>query len=137
MLKGKTIVLAILIIFITHTLKANEFNGAWHLRVLDGMEVRKARAILNFDMDKMTLFGFDACNQIGGTLIKNSDVNITIPILISTKMACRKNIHHWVRKCLHDTLKEGFSIKEEKKYGVQGMTLKSRSHELFLKKMER
>jgi hypothetical protein len=52
-------------------------------------------------------------------------------------MDCRENIHTWVSKRLHETLKEGFTIKEEKKYGVEGITLKSASHELFLKRMER
>ena len=112
-------------------------NGNWHLRVMDGMEVRKARAILDFDMDKMTLSGFDACNRIGGSLVKNSDTNMTTPMLMSTKMGCRGKIHNWVSKRLHVLLKEGFNIKEEKKYGVEGITLKSPSHELFFKRMER
>ncbi len=116
-------------------IKNDDLNGNWHLRVMDGMEVREARAILDFDMDKMELSGFDACNRIGGTLIKNTDTNFTAPMLMSTKMACRDNIHNWVSKRLHETLKEGFGLKEEKKYGVEGITLKSPTHELFLRKM--
>ena len=122
---------------LSETIDYSTLNGNWHLRVMDGMEVRKARAILDFDMEKMKLSGFDACNRIGGTLVKNSDTNMTTPMLISTKMACRDNIHNWVSQRLHITLKEGFSIKEEKKYGVEGITLKSPSHELFFKKMGR
>lgn len=112
-------------------------NGAWHLRVMDGMEVRKARAILDFDIKKMHLSGFDACNRISGALIKNSDTNMSTPMLISTKMACRGNIHNWVSQRLHQTLKEGFFIKEETKYDVDGITLKSPNHELFFKRMEK
>jgi len=112
-------------------------NGAWHLRVMDGMEVRKARAILDFDMKKMYLSGFDACNRISGALIKNSDTNMSIPMLISTKMACRGNIHTWVSQRLHEVLKEGFFITEEIKYDVNGIILKNPKHELFFKRMEK
>ena len=127
----------ILLTLYTQILIANDFNGVWHLRVMDGMEVRKARAILDFDMDKMKLSGFDACNRIAGEMKKNSDTNTSVPMLFVTRMDCRENIHTWVSKRLHETLKEGFTIKEEKKYGVEGITLKSASHELFLKRMER
>ncbi|HIQ27641.1 MAG TPA: META domain-containing protein [Sulfurovum sp.] len=112
-------------------------NGSWHLRVMDGMEVRKARAILDFDMKKMQLSGFDACNRIRGTLIKHSDINLTVPMLITTKMACRGKIHNWVSNRLHQTLKERFNIQEENRYGVDGITIKSLHHELFFKKMHR
>jgi heat shock protein HslJ len=112
-------------------------NGPWHLRVMDGMEVRKARAILDFDMKKMQLSGFDACNRISGTLIKHSDINLTVPILISTKMACRGKIHNWVSYRLHQTLKEGFKVQEQNRYGVDGIMLKSLHHELFFKKMQK
>jgi len=124
----------------TQLLTANDlkdFNGDWHLRVMDGMEVRKARAILDFDMEKMKLSGFDSCNRISGELIKHSDTNITAPLLISTRMACRDNIHNWVSQRLHETLKEGFQLKAESKYGIEGITLKSPTHELFLKRMEK
>jgi heat shock protein HslJ len=134
MLKKTSLLLLTLYV---QTLMANELDGVWHLRVMDGMEVRKARAILDFDMEKMKLSGFDACNRIGGEIKKVSDTNTSIPIVFSTRMACRGKIHTWVSKRLHKTLKEGFTVKEEKRYGVEGITLKSSSHELFLKQMER
>lgn len=118
-------------------IKKDEFNGNWHMRVMDGMDVRKARAILDFDMDKMKLSGFDGCNRISGTLVENSDTNITVPLLRSTRMACRNKMHSWVSKRLKETLNESFSIAKEKKYGIQGITVKSLSHELFFKKMQR
>jgi len=136
-LKKVSLLLVTLTTLYTQTVTANDFDGAWHLRVMDGMEVRKARAILDLDMDKMKLSGFDACNRIGGTLIKNSDSNMTTPMLRSTKMGCRGKIQNWVSKRLHALLKEGFNIKEENKYGVHGITLKSPHHELFFKRMER
>jgi heat shock protein HslJ len=119
----------------SETLEMSKLSGAWHLRVMDGMEVRKARAILDFQVEKMQLSGFDSCNRIGGALQKNSDTNMTVPMLMSTRMACREPIHNWVSQRLHETLTEGFNIIEEEKYGVEGITLKSPSHELFLKKM--
>lgn len=132
-----TLLMSTLCLPLLHANGLKDFNGTWHLRAMDGMEVRKARAILEFDMDKMKLSGFDSCNRIGGALIKNSDTNITTPMLMSTKMACREHIDNWVSRRLQETLKEGFSLKEETKYGIEGITLKSPSHELFLKKMER
>jgi len=106
-----------------------KLSGSWHLRILDGGEVRKARAILDFDAKKMKLSGFDGCNRITGNLIKDTQQHLSAQ-LISTRMACRENIHRYVSKRLHETISEGFSIKEEKKYGVEGITLKSVSHEL-------
>jgi len=136
MFKRTSFIFTLVTIFYTQSIVANNLNGAWHLRVMDGMDVRKARAILDFNMDKMKLSGFDACNRIGGKLIKNTeDNNMSTSMLVSTKMACRGRIFSWVRKRLHKTLKEGFEIKEEKKYGLKGITLKSPSHELFFKKM--
>lgn len=119
------------------TIEKEDLNGAWHLRVMDGMEVRKARAILDFDMDKMKLSGFDSCNRIGGNLIENSETNTTVPFLMATRMACRNHIHTWVSQRLHEVLKEGYFIVKEKKYGIEGITLKSPSHELFFKRMQR
>ncbi len=111
-----------------------KFDGAWHLRALDGMEVRKARAILDFDATKMRLEGFDGCNRITGKLTKNHEGKLTAN-LISTRMACREPIHTYVSQRLHTTIAEGFTIQEEKVYGIEGITIKSASHELFLKKM--
>ena len=119
----------------TKTIDLNKFNGNWHLRIMDGMEVRKARAILDFDIEKMKLSGFDGCNRIGGALQKNSDTNMTTPMLMSTKMACREPIHNWVSQRLHETLSEGFSITEAKRNGVDGIILKSPRHELFFGRM--
>lgn len=111
-------------------------SGSWHLRVMDGNEVRKARAILDFDADKMFLSGFDGCNRITGTLKKDPN-NTLSAMLVSTRMACRQNIHRYVSKRLQETVNEGFSIREDKKYGVEGITLKSAHHELFFKRMEK
>jgi len=113
-----------------------KLSGNWHLRVMDGMEVRKARAILDFDANKMHISGFDGCNRINGTLETNS-TNIMRAQLMSTRMACRENIHRWVSKRLHETVNKGFSVREETKYGVEGITIKSSEHELFFKRMER
>jgi heat shock protein HslJ len=122
------------------------FQGAWHLHVMDGMEVRKARAILDFTIESNTtddnttysiiLSGFDSCNRITGT-VQEIDNNLTIPIIMSTKMGCRGKVHRWVSKRLQETLKEHFSIKESEKYDPEGIRIKSVSHTLFFKKMER
>lgn len=117
----------------TQSVDLNDLNGNWHLRVMDGKEVRKARAILDFDAGKMKVSGFDGCNQITGTL-KGDDKHMSSK-LISTRMACRQSIHAYVSKKLHETISEGFSIKEEEKYGIKGITLKSSKHELFFKRM--
>jgi len=118
----------------TKTMDLEAVNGNWHLRIMDGMEVRKARAILDFDSKKMKLDGFDGCNRIAGKLIKNSDTNISSK-LRSTRMECRQPIHSYVSKRLQETIREGFSITEAKRYGVNGISLKSPSHELFFRKM--
>jgi len=117
------------------SVELNTLSGSWHLRVLDGNEVRKARAILDFDAKKMKIDGFDGCNRISGILRKDN-VNIMHAKLMSTRMACRENIHKWVSTKLHETVSEGFSIKKEEKYGIKGITLKSSKHELFFKRME-
>ena len=117
----------------TQSLDLNDLDGNWHLRVMDGKEVRKARAILDFDSGKMKVSGFDGCNQITGTL-KGDDKHMSSQ-LISTRMACRQSIHTYVSKKLHETISEGFSIKEEEKHGIKGITLKSSKHELFFKRM--
>ena len=113
----------------------DKLSGNWHLRIMDGMEVRKARAILDFDMETMRLSGFDGCNRISGVLKQHSDSNMTTLNLISTRMACRERMHIWVSTRLHETIKEGFGITKAKRNGVDGITLKSQSHELFFKKM--
>ena len=128
-------------LFSTTLLSANinlsELSGSWHMRVLDGMEVRKARAILDFDAKKMRVDGFDSCNRISGILKQNLQTKQLRTQLRTTRMECRGNIQKWVSKRLHETMSEGFTIKEEKKYGVEGITLKSSGHEVFFKRMER
>ena len=113
----------------------SQLSGAWHMRVLDGMEVRKARAILDFDAKKMRVDGFDSCNRISGTLIRNPQTKHLRTQVRTTRMACRGKVQAWVSKRLHETMSEGFSIKKETKYGVEGITLKSAKHELFFKRM--
>ena len=138
MLLKKTLIISVLSTLLwseTQSIDLSDLNGNWHLRVMDGNEVRKARAILDFDADKMKVSGFAGCNQISGTL-KGDDRNMSSQ-LISTRMACREPIHAYVSKKLHETIAEGFSIKEEKKYGVEGITLKSSKHELFFKRMDK
>ncbi len=141
MLYKKIVIIATLVTLATANLTAkiqtidlDDLNGNWHLRVMDGMEVRKARAILDFDTEKMQLSGFDGCNRISGTLQKIGDANMSSK-LASTKMACRGRIQSYVSKRLHETVSEGFSITEDTKYGVDGITLKSSSHELFFGRM--
>ncbi len=138
----RTVIITALITLLTSSISAEiksmpleKLNGVWHLRVMDSMEVRKARAILDFDIEKMKLSGFDSCNRIGGALHKNSDTNITVPMLMATRMACREPLENWVSKRLHETLEEGFNITEDTKYGVEGITIKSQNHELFFKRM--
>ena len=113
----------------------SQLSGSWHMRVLDGMEVRKARAILDFDAKKMRVDGFDSCNRISGILTQNPQTQQLSTKLRTTRMACRGKMQAWVSKRLHETMSEGFSIKKEKKYGVEGITLKSAKHELFFKRM--
>lgn len=52
----------------------SELSGSWHMRALNGMEVCKARAILDFDEKKMRADGFDSCKRIFGILTQNSQV---------------------------------------------------------------
>lgn len=141
MLYKKTFILSILLSLLTSCLSAeeeivklDELDGNWHLRIMDGMEVRGARAILDFNSEKMTLSGFDGCNQISGALVRVSDTNMTSK-LMATKMACREPIHDYASKRLHETLAEGFSIAQSKRDGIEGITIKSQNHELFFKRM--
>jgi heat shock protein HslJ len=126
-------------LFVTTLLSAHinlaKLSGSWHMRIMDGMDVRKARAILDFDAKQMRIEGFDGCNRIFGTLKENPQNRQLSTKLHTTRMACRRHIHRWVSKRLHETLREGFYIKKEKKYGVKGITIKSAKHELFFKKM--
>ena len=112
----------------------NELQGDWHLRELDGYEVRKARAILDFEPSKMVIDGFDACNRINGKLIKKADGTYTSR-LRTTRMACRGNLFSFVSQRLHQAIDEGFTVEKATRHGVDGILLKSKSHELFFKRM--
>ncbi len=111
-----------------------DLEGNWHLRVMDGKEVRKARAIVDFHPKSMVLEGFDGCNRMSGKIQRTTEDRFFSKIT-STRMACRQNIHRFVSKGLQTTIKEGFTVTEEKRFGVEGITLKSKHHDLFFKKM--
>ena len=113
----------------------SDLNGNWHLRAMDGKEVRKARAILDIHGEQMIVNGFDGCNSIYGVLKAHDKITFSTT-LKTTRMACRQSIHRYVSKRLHETVREGFTITEVKRYGVEGITLKSKNHDLFFKKME-
>jgi len=113
----------------------SDLNGNWHLRAMDGHEVRKARAILDVHGEQMIVNGFDGCNSIYGVLTAHNKITFSAT-LTSTRMACRQSIHRYVSKRLHETVQEGFTITEGKRYGVEGITLKSKNHDLFFKRME-
>jgi len=112
----------------------NNLEGDWHLRVMDGYDVRKVRAILDFQPRKMRLEGFDACNRISGklTLLKEGTYRSR---LATTRMACRGKQQSFVSRRLHETIEEGFTIHKEHRYGIDGLTIQSKSHTLFFKKM--
>ncbi|MFC2073469.1 META domain-containing protein [Campylobacterota bacterium] len=118
----------------TKTVAMNELQGNWHLRSMDGKDVRKARAILDFDAKRMKLNGFDGCNRLSGELTTNNETIISTK-LAATNMECRQSIHRYVRKRLHKTMKEGFTVTEATQNGIKGITIKSSKHELFFKKM--
>ena len=135
MLKRSLVILLLSTLLWSENNTSNPINGNWHLRMIDGKDVRKARAIFDLDLDTMNLSGFDACNRMNGKLIQKSENNISVPALITTRMACREPIHIEVSKQVHQLLKEGFIIIEEKKDGIEGLTIKSPSYEFFFKKM--
>ena len=110
-------------------------TGSWHLRAMDGKEVRKARAILEFDANSMKISGFDGCNSINGLLKQDPTNKNYYSKLTSTRMACRGSLHRYVSHNLHQTLESRFIMSKEKKYGIHGLRIKSGKHELFFKKM--
>lgn len=141
MLNKKSILIALIVSLSTIHLSAqtenidlDELNGNWHLRTMDGKDVRHARAILDFDAKNMKLSGFDGCNPMSSTL-KESNKIIKSTTLSNASMACRESIHQYVRTRLHKTIKEGFSVKKTTLNGIEGITIKSSKHELFFKKM--
>jgi heat shock protein HslJ len=116
------------------TVDLEDLEGDWHLRIMDGYDVRKTRAILDFKPKSMRLEGFDACNRISGKLVPlgNGTYKSTLK---TTRMACRGKSHNFVSSRLHETIENGFTIKEERRYGVDGITIKSATHDLFFKRM--
>lgn len=118
----------------TKDIDLDDLHGNWHLRTMDGKDVREARAILDFDAKHMRLNGFDGCNQMSSEL-RTNDQNLISTKLAATDMACRQSIHSYVRTRLHKTVKEGFSVTKTTQNGIEGITIKSSKHELFFKKM--
>ncbi len=109
-------------------------KGDWHLKVMDGYNVRKARAILDFHPDTMRIEGFDSCNRITGKLQKHKDGTYTAT-LATTRMACRNRLTSFVSKRLHETIEKGFQVISEQRYGMEGITIKSKKHDLFFRRM--
>ena len=141
MLTKKTLSLAMFVSLCTTNLSAqtksidiDDLHGNWHLRTMDGKDVRKARAILDFDAKNMKLNGFDGCNRISSEL-KTNDKTLKSDKLATTRMSCRQSIHSYVRKRLHITVKEGFTVTEATQNGVEGILVKGSKHELFFKWM--
>lgn len=141
MLNKKSVLFALIVSLSTVQLSAqtesvdlDELNGNWHLRTVDGKDVRQARAILDFDAKNMKLNGFDGCNPMSSTLKENNKI-ITSKTVSNESMACRESIHQYVRTRLHKTMKEGFTVKKSTQNGIEGITIKSSKHKLFFKKM--
>ena len=112
----------------------SDVNGNWHLRTADGHDVKKARAILDFHSTQMIINGFDGCNRISGVL-KTQGSTVFYAKLQSSRMGCRQNIHRYTSKKVKAAIKEGFTITKGTRYGVEGITLRSKHHDLFFKKM--
>jgi heat shock protein HslJ len=141
MLNKKTFIVTLLVSLCSNYLSAqpksvdlDDLHGNWHLRTMDGKDVRKARAILDFDAKNMELNGFDGCNRISSEL-KANNKTLKSAKLSTTKMGCRQYIHSYVRKRLHKTVKEGFTVTEATQNGVEGILVKGSKHELFFKWM--
>jgi heat shock protein HslJ len=141
MLYKKTLMATLLVSLCTSYLSAqtksvdlDDLHGNWHLRTMDGKDVRKARAILDFDAKHMKLTGFDGCNPMSSELKTNNKI-IKSTKLSATKMGCRQSIHSYVRKRLHKTVKDGFTVTKANQNGVDGILIKGSKHELFFKWM--
>jgi len=142
MIKHKNLLAALFISFLGTGLAANSLtksnlssvDGNWHLRVVDGHNVKKARAIIDFHAKSMIIEGFDGCNRMSGYL-KVQGQNTFYSKLRSSRMGCRQNIHRYTSKRVKAAIKEGFTITKGKRYGTEGITLKSKNHDLFFKKM--
>jgi heat shock protein HslJ len=118
----------------TKSVDLDDLHGNWHLRSMDGKDVRKARAILDFDAKNMKLNGFDGCNRISSEL-KTNHKTLQSSKLATTRMGCRQSIHSYVRKRLHKTVKEGFTVTKATQNGEKGILVKGSKHELFFKWM--
>lgn len=141
MLNKKSLIVTLLVSLCTSYLSAqtesvdlDDLHGNWHLRSMDGKDVRKARAILDFDAKNMRLDGFDGCNRISSELKTNSKT-LKSTKLATTRMGCRESIHSYVRTRLHKTVKEGFTVTKAKQNGVEGILVKGSKHKLFFKWM--
>ena len=141
MLYKKTLISTLLVSLCTSYLSAgtksiglDDLHGNWHLRTMDGKDVRKVRAILDFDAKNMKLNGFDGCNRMSSEL-KTNNKTLKSTKLAATRMGCRQSIHSYVRKRLHRTVKEGFTVTEATQNGIDGILIKSSKHELFFKWM--
>ena len=104
MLYKKTLLLTLLASLCASYLSAqpksidlDDLDGNWHLRSVDGKDVRKARAILDFDAKHMKLNGFDGCNPMSSEL-KADNTIIKSTKLSTKKNGCRQSIHRYVRK---------------------------------------
>ena len=141
MLYQKTLMATLLVSLSTTYLSAqtksvalDDLHGNWHLRTMDGKDVRQARAILDFDAKNMKLNGFDGCNPMSSELKANNKM-IKSTKLSTRKNGCRQSIHSYVRKRLHKTVKGGFTVTEATQNGVEGILVKGSKHELFFKWM--
>ena len=141
MINKKSLIVTLLVSLCTSYLSAqtesvdlDDLHGNWHLRSMDGKDVRKARAILDFDAKNMRLDGFDGCNRISSELKTNSKT-LKSTKLATTRMGCRESIHSYVRTRLHKTVKEGFTVTKAKQNGVEGILVKGSKHKLFFKWM--
>jgi heat shock protein HslJ len=144
MLNKKSFVVALIVSLSTIHLSAQtesidlndleDLDGNWHLRTMDGKDVRAARAILDFDAKNMKLSGFDGCSPMSSQLRANNQT-LSSPKITATEMACRESIHAYVRARLHTTMKDGFSVYKTTQDGIEGITIKSSKHQLFFKKM--
>ena len=130
----------IILLFLLHsaayanTTALKNLSGSWHMHLLDGKDVRKARAILDFDAKKMHISGFDACNQIEGVLVQNSS-SYTVKSMKIRTMPCRQSIHSRVKQYLHQVLKHPFTLKKVTRNGIEGLLIQGERHRLFFKHM--
>jgi heat shock protein HslJ len=109
-------------------------EGSWLLRTIDGYQVSKARAILDFNAKRNKIDGYDGCNRIEGKLKLRKDNRYTSNLAIY-RYECKNTTKRFVSSRLQSTITEGFSIQKGKMQGEDGILLKSTHHTLFFKKM--